>query len=93
MAYRVYDPVSRRVLVSRDIVFDETHSWDWSKSADHIASLAEELIFDYELILVHQTLEAINHSRMMLTTILKCRFSRCSEVNNTHICLMKSSQV
>ena len=33
-AYRVYDPVSRRVLVLRDIVFDETRGWDWSKSAD-----------------------------------------------------------
>jgi len=27
-AYRVYDPVSRRVLVSRNIIFDETRGWD-----------------------------------------------------------------
>jgi len=49
-AYRVYDPVSQRVLVSRDVVFDETRGWDWSKSADHAASVAEELVFDDELI-------------------------------------------
>jgi len=48
--YRVYDPVSQRVLVSRDVVFDETRGWDWSKSADHAASVAEELVFDDELI-------------------------------------------
>jgi len=49
-AYRVYDPVSQHVLVLRDVVFDETCGWDWSKSADHVASMAEELIIDYELI-------------------------------------------
>jgi hypothetical protein len=49
-AYRIYDQVSWRVLVSRDVVFDETRGWDWSKSADHAASKAEELVFDDELI-------------------------------------------
>ena len=49
-AYRVYYPVSHRVLVSCDVVFDEMRGWNWSKSADHAASLAEELVFDYELI-------------------------------------------
>jgi hypothetical protein len=27
-AYRIYDKVSRRVLVSCDVVFDETRGWD-----------------------------------------------------------------
>jgi len=49
-AYHVYYPVSHRVLVSRDVIFDEIRGWDWSKSANHAASLAEELVFDYELI-------------------------------------------
>jgi len=26
--YRIYDPVSRRVLVSRNVVFDEARGWD-----------------------------------------------------------------
>jgi hypothetical protein len=29
-AYRVYDPTSRRVHLSRDIVFDEEAHWSWS---------------------------------------------------------------
>jgi hypothetical protein len=29
-AYRVYDPASRRVHLSRDIVFDEEAHWSWS---------------------------------------------------------------
>jgi len=44
-----YDPVSRRVLVSRDVVFDETRGWDWNSSVEHAASMAEELSIDFEL--------------------------------------------
>jgi hypothetical protein len=28
--YRLYDPVGKRMIVSRDVVFDEGSSWDWS---------------------------------------------------------------
>jgi hypothetical protein len=30
MAYRVYDPPTRRVHISRDVVFDEAAAWAWS---------------------------------------------------------------
>ena len=48
-AYCVYEPVSRRVLVSRDVVFDETRGWEWNNSSEHAASMAEELSIDFEL--------------------------------------------
>lgn len=41
-AYRVYDPVTRRVHVTRDAVFDEAASWDWGKDGAAAARDLEE---------------------------------------------------
>ena len=30
-AYKLYDPVSQKNVIRRDVVFDEDKSWDWDK--------------------------------------------------------------
>jgi hypothetical protein len=36
MAYRVYDPATRRVSISRDVVFEEATQWNWvGKEEEH----------------------------------------------------------
>jgi hypothetical protein len=29
-AYRAYDPVTKRVTITRNVIFDEAVQWDWS---------------------------------------------------------------
>jgi hypothetical protein len=33
-AYRFYDPQTKRLRVSRDVVFEEKQAWNWSSAAD-----------------------------------------------------------
>ena len=30
--YRLFDPVAKRVVVSRDVIFEEEKQWDWDVS-------------------------------------------------------------
>ncbi|KAG7565310.1 Integrase catalytic core [Arabidopsis suecica] len=39
-AYRLLDPTKRRIVVSRDVIFDEKRSWNWSHSGEDKSSNA-----------------------------------------------------
>ena len=30
-AYRLYDPITKRIVVSRDVIFNESEGWEWNK--------------------------------------------------------------
>jgi hypothetical protein len=53
-AYRVYDPVARRVHVSRDIIFDENRSWDWNTTIVDAAACASEFIVEFGVMEEHE---------------------------------------
>ena len=41
-AYRPYDPIAKKIVISRDIVFEEDKSWDWDKSyKEHVVAMLE----------------------------------------------------
>lgn len=29
-AYRLFNPITKKIIISRDVVFDEESSWDWN---------------------------------------------------------------
>ena len=45
-AYRVLDPETQRVRVSRDVVFDESRGWDWIKAGGGQAPADEEFVVE-----------------------------------------------
>jgi hypothetical protein len=47
-AYRILDPVTRRVRTTRDVIFDEGSDWDWSKETNGRATASSsEFTIDY----------------------------------------------
>jgi hypothetical protein len=40
--YRLYDPISNKIVISRDVVFEEDKKWEWDKSYE------EHIILDLE---------------------------------------------
>ncbi|CAO2153577.1 unnamed protein product [Urochloa humidicola] len=57
-AWRFYDPTARRAIVSRDAVFEEHTSWDWSKEIDYDAA-AHTSDFSVEYTMVEHQEDAV----------------------------------
>jgi hypothetical protein len=45
-AYRLFDPATSRVHVSRDVVFDEAASWDWNAAGLKEAGEADDFVVE-----------------------------------------------
>lgn len=40
-AYHLYDPLSQKVIISRDVIFNEEESWPWNDN--HAQAIQEPL--------------------------------------------------
>jgi hypothetical protein len=49
-AYKLYDPIEKKIIISRDVVFDESNGWDWdNKDKRKTVSTNIENVSDDEL--------------------------------------------
>ena len=37
--YRVYDPLTKKLILSRDVVFDENAAWEWKKISENYVTM------------------------------------------------------
>jgi hypothetical protein len=44
-SYRLYSPKTKKIVISRDVFFDESNSWNWDKQASHQGSTATTIPF------------------------------------------------
>lgn len=46
-AYRVYDPINDKLIVSRDVIFDEKRGWNWEEKMSSEGRSEEEASFSF----------------------------------------------
>jgi hypothetical protein len=57
-AYRCYDPVNQRVIISCDVVFDEAGQWRWENTDNEHADDSEPFIMEYSTEIVRDVMPA-----------------------------------
>jgi len=45
-AYRMYNPNSKKIIISRDVVFEENRTWDWGRNDDHGTTTSDVLTWE-----------------------------------------------
>ena len=45
-AYRIFNPVSKRLIISRDVIFDEQAAWDWKSGKENSTVIYDNNLLD-----------------------------------------------
>jgi transposase InsO family protein len=84
-AYRLYDPISQKIIVSRDVIFDENSSWDWSESsvaADTIALEWENTDQHEEFFATGDRANDAHNDVAAVVSVAATDFAAADEANN-----------
>ncbi|XP_044480793.1 uncharacterized protein LOC123207452 [Mangifera indica] len=65
-AYKLYNPLTKKLVVSRDFVFHEATTWDWSSDNDKGKNNIEDTTVVHEDAAVGQFIAMVNQSQLLL---------------------------
>jgi hypothetical protein len=57
-AYRCYDPIDQRIIITRNVVFNEARQWSWENTDNELAADAEPFTVEYETEVIHDAAPA-----------------------------------
>ncbi|KAM1489208.1 hypothetical protein ACFXTO_032489 [Malus domestica] len=63
--YRVYDPLNKKLILSRDVVFDENATWEWKKASENYVTITPEgrdYVLTPSLVSFHESVSDVSSS-------------------------------
>ena len=48
MGYKLYNPITKKVIMSRDVIFEEDKSWEWNDDQEAVKWINTDLILEGE---------------------------------------------
>ena len=48
MGYKLYNPIAKKVIISRDVIFEEDKSWQWNDDQEAVKWISTDLILESE---------------------------------------------
>jgi hypothetical protein len=49
MGYKLYNPITKKVIMSRDVIFEEDKTWQWKDDQEAIKWISTDLILEDEV--------------------------------------------
>jgi len=49
MGYKLYNPITKKVIMSRDVIFEEDKSWQWNDDQEAVKWISTDLILEDEV--------------------------------------------
>ncbi|GAU43423.1 hypothetical protein TSUD_334860 [Trifolium subterraneum] len=95
--YKLYDPVNKNVVVSRDVVFDEMKEWDWNmqEKKSSTSVMLEELEENTEIV-PEIDMRRSTRTRALPARLQECELNKDNEVTNdgdlVHLAFMAESE-